>query len=181
MASRAPISYVLCPKCGASVKEDSTGLHSLSCRPSDGQARSFQVPIQRLSFTLLPPGEWEIRDVIEHYRNASHTLPSSLLGRKIDNSRLEKIASLRPLRCYIGKETWSGYVVFEFSGSNCVVLECPFEGNATYVLWGDWKAMIEHTKAEIRREFENRYTKIVHKGEWLARIREALRGAWYRR
>ncbi len=122
-----------------------------------------------------------MRDVIEHYRHGSHSLPSGLSGRKIDNSRLEKIALLRPLRCYIGKETWSGYAVFEFANSNCVVLECPFEGNATYVLWGDWKAMIEHTKAEIRREFENRYTKIVHKGEWLARIREALGGAWRRR
>ena len=162
------------------MRDDCKGLHLLSCRPADDQVRSFHVPTHRLPFILLPPGEWDFRDVVEHYRKASHTFPTGLLGRQIDNSRLEKIASLRPLSCYIGKESWSGYVVFEFSGSNCVVLECPFEGNATYVLWGDWKAMVGHTKAEIRSEFENRYTKIVHKGDWLPRIREALR-SWNRR
>ena len=41
--------------------------------------------------------------------------------------------------------------------------------------------MVGHTKAVIRREFEKRYTKVVHKGEWLSRIREAQRGAWYKR
>ena len=61
------------------------------------------------------------------------------------------------------------------------MLECPFEGNATYVLWGDWKAMAGHTKGEMRRKFENRYTKVVHKGYWLSRIREALYGSWNKR
>ncbi len=89
-------------------------------------------------------------------------------------SRLEKIASLSPVRCYIGKEAWHGYVVFEFKNAGRVVLECPIEGNATYVLSGDWKIMVNHTKAELRQEYANRYTRIVHKGAWLDRIRQAL-------
>ena len=88
---------------------------------------------------------------------------------------------LAPLPCYIGNESWDGYVVFEFRDSNSVVLECPFEGNATYILPADWKIMAGHTKDEIRRIFENRYTKVVHKGDWLSRIREAIRGSWDRR
>ena len=51
---------------------------------------------------------------------------------------------LAPLRCYIGNESWDGYVVFEFRDSNSVVLECPFEGNATYILPADWKIMAGH-------------------------------------
>ena len=43
-------------------------------------------------------------------------------------------------------------------------------------LSGDWKAMISHSKAEIRQSFRNRYSKVVHKGEWLRRVRDALRG-----
>ena len=88
---------------------------------------------------------------------------------------------LAPLRCYIGNESWDGYVVFEFRDSNSVVLKCPFEGNATYILPADWKIMAGHTKDEIRRIFENRYTKVVHKGDWLSRIRVTLRGSWDRR
>jgi hypothetical protein len=76
---------------------------------------------------------------------------------------LEQIKALKPVRCYIGKDSWLGYVVFEFTHSASVVLECPIEGNATYVLSGDWKAMVGHTKAELRHRFANRYTRIVHK------------------
>jgi hypothetical protein len=89
-------------------------------------------------------------------------------------SRLEEIKSLT---CYVGKESWFGYVVFEFTRSSGVVLECPFEGHATNILWGDWKAMVGHTKSEIRDEFADRYTKVVHKGAWLGRIREAPWGS----
>lgn len=56
------------------------------------------------------------------------------------------------------------------------MLECPLEDNATYVLWGDWKSMIGYSKGDIKRKFESRHTKIVHKGEWLHRIREAIYG-----
>jgi hypothetical protein len=58
------------------------------------------------------------------------------------------MASLGPLRCYIGKDFWSGYVVLEFSASDCVVLECPFEGNATYVLF--WRLEIDGEAYQIR-------------------------------
>ena len=34
---------------------------------------------------------------------------------------------------------------------------------------------IRHTKAELRHRFANRYTRIVHKGDWPTRIRAALR------
>jgi hypothetical protein len=174
--ARAPVSFFVCARCGEQVREDCKGLHSLNCHPSNKQPQSLHVPVHRLSFTLLPPGEWDIRHVIEHYRNESHSFPRGLLGRQIDNSRLVKIASLRPVRCYIGKESWSGYVVFEFSTSKCVVLECPFEGNATYVLSGDWKTMVRHSKVEMRRRFAHSYERIVHKGDWLSRIRSTIRG-----
>jgi hypothetical protein len=177
--ARAPVAFFVCAKCGEQVKEDCKGLHSLKCHPSNKQPQSLDVPVHHLSFALLPPGEWDIRHVIEHYRKESHNLPSDLLGRRIDNSRLVSIASLRPLRCYIGKESGSGYVVFEFSSSGRVVLECPFEGNATYVLSGDWKAMVRHSKLEMRRRFPHSYLRIVHKGDWLSRIRSSIRN--YRR
>jgi hypothetical protein len=153
-------------------------LHFTSCHPPADQAKSLQIGTQRLPFVLLPPGTWDIRQVVDHYRKVSHELPAGLNRRHIDWSRLEEIKSLKPVRCYIGKDSWLGYVVFEFTHSACVVLECPIEGNATYILSGDWKAMVGHTKSELRHEFANRYTKVVHKGGWFDRLRAALRGSW---
>ena len=171
----APVVYRECQRCGERVRDDCTELHRLKCRRPVVKVKPLNIPTQRLPFTLLPAGQWKLRDVIGHYRNASYNFPTGLLGRTIDESRLLKIGTLTPLQCYIGNETWSGYVVFEFAYSDSVVLECPFEGNATYILPSDWKTMAGHTKDEIRRLFENRYTKVVHKNDWLSRIREALR------
>jgi hypothetical protein len=38
--------------------------------------------------------------------------------------------------------------------------------------------MVSRTKAEIRRGFADRYKKVVHKGDWLDRIREAVGRTW---
>lgn len=173
-ASQIPVALILCSRCGEMVKENSTGLHSLTCNPSLRRPGALDVPVSQLGFVLLAPGTWNIQDVIKHYRNQSHAFPIDLQGRKIDNSRLEKMASLQPLRCYIGKESWSGYVVFEFQDTNRVVLECPFEGNATYVLSGDWRLMVRHTKLEMRLKFPRSYERIIHSGDWFAKLRSSL-------
>ena len=176
-ASQIPVPLILCSRCGEMVKENSTGLHSLSCNPSNRRPGALDIPVSQLGFTLLAQGAWNIQDVIKHYRNQSHALPVDLQGRKIDNSRLEKMASLRPLRCYIGKESWSGYLVFEFPATSRVVLECPFEGNATYVLSGDWKSMVRHTKLEMRRKFPLSHVRVVHSSDWFAKLRSSLRAS----
>lgn len=149
-------------------------LHFRNCHPPEPPPKPVEFVADRLPFVLLPPGKWDITHVIEHYRKVSHDLPNGFKGRKLDWSRLEEIASLSPVRCHVGKESWLGYVVFEFAYSDRVVLECPFEGNATYILSDDWKSMVGYSKAEIREEFADCYTKVVHKGDWLYRIREAL-------
>lgn len=162
--------FAACPDCGAKVREDCMGLHLVNCH---SEPRSFQPGARRLPFVLLPPGTWDIRHVVAHYRKVAKDLGGTN-RRQIDWTRLEQIKALDPVRCYIGKDSWLGYVVFEFAHSASVVLECPIEGNATYVLSGDWKAMVGHTKAELRHRFANRYTRIVHKGCWSTRIRAAL-------
>ena len=65
--------------------------------------------------------------------------------------------------------------MFELGNCRRVVLECPFQGNATYILSGAWHQMVFTTKAELRKRFADRYIKIVHKAGWLNRIRVALR------
>jgi len=172
-APPAPVGDHECPRCGKRVRDDCTFLHSLEKCRRVVKVKPLNIPTHRLPFTLLPTGKWNIHDVIKHYRNASHNLPTGLQGHTIDESRLIKIWTLNPLQCYIGNKTWRGYIVFEFKDSTSVVLGCPFEGNAAYILPADWKAMAGHTKRELSRLFENRYTKVVHKNDWLSRICEA--------
>jgi hypothetical protein len=41
---------------------------------------------------------------------------------------------------------WEGYAVYTFKRATNVVLECPFEGNATYILDENWAREVRHTK-----------------------------------
>jgi hypothetical protein len=113
--------------------------------------------------------------VMDHYRKMEHNRASGLEDRQFQWYRLEDIDSLDPIRCWVGEQSWKGYVVFEFSETRRVVLECPFEGNATYILWGNWKSMIGDTKAQIRDDHPDEHLRVLHRTDWLDRIRQALR------
>lgn len=114
----------------------------LLAAPGPAQRYAPAIPVERLHFRLLPPGTWSMQDVIDHYRRQSSRLPAD----SYDASRLWQIEMLGPPKCYVGDETWSGYVLFDFENSTSL-LEKPFYGNATYVLAGDWRKMVRKTKA----------------------------------
>jgi len=126
-------------------------------RPTPSLQFAPEIPVERLAFELLSPGTRDIDDVIQHYRAQARNRPDVYSDRVIDYGRLEALKKLRPVKCYVGKELWDGYVVFEFGQTRHVVLECPVEGNATYVLTGDWKRMVGHSKAYLRHEYPNSY------------------------
>lgn len=188
-----------CPECGVPVREDrfqrhlrrmhgwdstqASRAHELLTQRRIGATQESanqeaaamdEVSVETLSFELLPPGTWDIEHVIAYYRREAHRFPKDLVGREIQWTRLNVLKSLRPARCFVGTELWLGYVLFEFSWSSRVVLECPVKGNVTYVLSGDWKRVVRHTKLYLRTKYPRNYTKIVHKGEWLDRIKAAL-------
>ena len=133
-----------------------------------------EMAVELLSFELLPPGSWEIDDVIRYYHAQARNRPAVFRGRTLDFGRIQALKSLRPIKCYIGHELWEGYVVFEFSETKRVVLDCPVEGNAVYVISGDWKRLVELSKGHLRSKYRSQYTKIIHKGDWLDRVRSAL-------
>jgi len=98
--------------------------------------RNFEI--QQLPFTLLPPGTWEAERVITNYRDANERSNTWNSGQ-LDLGRLTGLMDLGPSRCYLGTELWSWYVLFEFDELRAGVLECPYTGNATYAIRGDWK------------------------------------------
>jgi hypothetical protein len=132
------------------------------------------MTVARVALRLLPPGSWSIEDVIAHYRREADRLPDNLVGRELQWRRLLDIKSLGANRCWIGEDSWMGYCVFMFPFSSKAVLECPFEGNATYILSGSWEELAKHTKQSLRAQFPNSHRKVVHRGNWLARVRRSL-------
>ncbi len=146
--------------------------------PKESPVGLIGVPTERLSFKLLPPGTWDMEDVMAYYQREAHRFPADIRDREIEWSRLETIGkALRPSKCYRGEDQWDGYHAFEIPGTSRVVIVCPGKGNATYVLWGDWQRMVAHTKSYIWRNFPQNYRKIIHGGKrkWLWRVKRALK------
>lgn len=75
----------------------------------------------------------------------------------------------------LGEDGWWGYAVFKIPNKNRFLLDSVVKGNAAYVIDGDWRVAIHYSKAEIREEYRYRHKRIVHTGDWVDRVREALR------
>jgi hypothetical protein len=128
-------------------------------------------------FELLPPGTKDLWQAIERKLKMSKTHTHSFYAHGIDKDRFRQIELLNPIKCHLGGKSWLGYVVYEFARSSRVILECAIEGNAVYILPGDWKKMIHLSKAEIRGEYEEQCIRVFHTGNWIHRVHKALRGA----
>jgi hypothetical protein len=139
---------------------------------------TFGLPALRLPFVVLPPGKCPLDRAAEHYRQLA--LGSGYVrGRRVDYARIEAIRALRPAGCWVGEKAWSGYIVYEFAEYDRVILDCPLDGNAAFVLTGNWRAMVRISKAEIRDEFAKLCIKVVHKGDWPGRLQAALQNRQY--
>ncbi len=130
---------------------------------------SVSVPVTRLNWKLLPRGEWNVSKLISFYKAGNWP------GREVDESRLKSICeSLKPVHCYIGQSEFQGYVVFTFDRTQKVVLECPFYGNAIYVIDGDWETLCQKPKGELLAKHSKSVSKIVHNETWLRRLKQFL-------
>jgi hypothetical protein len=134
-----------------------------------------RMPVDRFAFELLPAGTWDMKYVVNYYHQAATNPGPTLVGKEIQWERLRDLQLLEPARCSVGREGWHGYVIFEFSWTPKVVLECPIEGNAIYVLSGDWRKMVGHSKRYLRTQYAGYCSKVVHKGNWIRRLKDALR------
>jgi hypothetical protein len=148
---------------------ESENRHQFSQSPLSGG----EITVHQLPFWILPAGQWTSDDIVEHYKTFQES--GSKTAWEIQWQRIRDIQKLKPVKVWVGEETWNGYVVYEFPDTENVILECPVEGNAVYVLKGNvWKDLIRLSKGEIRGEHQGSYRKVVHRGDWLARTRRAL-------
>lgn len=129
------------------------------------------LPVAKeLAWELLPPGTWTLDDIMKHYRRYE----GAEAGRRVDYNRIRELQKLNPRSCYVGRKGWDGYFVMTFAHSQRVVLDCPMEGNAIYVLPKAWEQLTGLSKHELREQYPRLVVKIVHKAKWLGRVRKAL-------
>ena len=123
---------------------------------------------KRLPWRVLPPGELTREGVIGHYRGLARAYP----GRRFEWDRIEKAFSLGPVAWWEGSADFGGYVVFEYPGTERVLLECGLSGNAIYVLGPNWKKLSRLSKPEVKGDPSTRW--IPHRGEWFETVRAEL-------
>lgn len=129
----------------------------------------------QFSFVILPPGHvWDYRTVFEHYQHLSRA--HNFEHTAIDWTRIEKIQKhLKAKLKGFGVKGWFGYAVYEFPYTKRIIVECPVEGNATYILWGDWQNKVLLTKGELRHRYPNEHIRVIHQGDWIEDVSSALK------
>lgn len=163
------IDQVSCPKCHSLMPSCVLEGHIAEKHTPANELDNFLKSAKRFPFKFLPPGQ-----LLKAIENLSRQHSNCATDEIYDKERLRRIVKLGPSACYIGVEMWKGYVAFEFQNSGKAVLESPRTGNATYILNGEWRAMISSTKSELRSEYRQSIERIIHSARWEERVQTAL-------
>jgi hypothetical protein len=125
----------------------------------------------KVYWRILPSGTWTRESILSHYSKIQRQFPHV----QFDLARLDQMFALRPSSLYVGIDEFDGYIVFAFSGTKKVVLECPVYGNAIYVIRDNWESLSKLSKSDLQLQFADSAQRIVHAGDWFPRLRAELR------
>lgn len=125
---------------------------------------------KKLPWKFLPAGEWNLSDILTYCREYKKTNPYF----DYEEKRLETLLLLKPTDCYVGEDDFRIYFVFCFDYTKKAILESPVRGNAMYVIDDDWREISKLSKWEIRQNYSSSVKRIIHKGDWINRLREEL-------
>jgi hypothetical protein len=121
-----------------------------------------------LDFEILPPGKRTDEHVRAYYRE--------VVGRGrlrgFSRDRLDKMLALPRSNWKKGRAGFYGYIVLMFDHTEKVLLECPVEGNAIYVLDSGEERLLAMNKRQLRESGEAKW--IYHTGEWYQRLKDEL-------
>ena len=127
----------------------------------------FNVPVIRLNWTFLPPGEYP-------WERLRTDLPNITRGMGVNRtqlieSRLETITNHNPSFVAVGSSGFRGYIVFGFDDYDFFILESIYLGNATYVFGQNWEEISILTKNEILND-DLQNNRIIHQADWVDEI-----------
>ncbi len=123
----------------------------------------FRVPITKLNWSLLPPGNYPWQVLKENIRQSVRIIRG--VKKRMVEKRLEVIASHNPCFVAIGEAGFKGYIVFGFENKNFYILESLNLGNATYILGEDWERLSQLSKGKILNQ-ELHIDRFIHSEVW---------------
>jgi hypothetical protein len=126
--------------------------------------------IRIVNWEILPPGDWPVDE----------SSVASLFAGKSSNAfipkRLIAAVKLSPFEIVSGRSEFNDYLCFRFRNNTKVLLESPYEGNAAYVLRGDWETLSKKPKLELLNIYSEFCERIIHgpSGNWKYEIKRSL-------
>ncbi len=126
----------------------------------------------KLSWRILPGGKLDYVNITQHLQAMRAQYPQ----RTYDDSRINKVMGLNPSQAYLGSDEFDGYIVFLFKDCQHAVLECPWSGNALYILEGDWITLSKMPKSELLNQHYKHARRIIHddSGNWFLKLKNLI-------
>ncbi len=121
-----------------------------------------------LDFEILPPGE----RTDEHVRGYYREVVSRGQLKGFSQDRLDKMLALPRSEWQKGRAGFYGYIVLMFNHTEKVLLECPVEDNAIYVLDSGEERLLKMNKQQLIKSSEAK--RIFHSGPWYQRLKDEL-------
>ncbi len=128
--------------------------------------------IIKLNWDLLPAGQ-------NPWKSSQNALARFINLGKVGNqpvikARFDEIGAYNPDFVAIGKNGFSGYVIFGFKDKGVCILESNQTNNATYVL-GDsnWANISQLSKAEILSNQLHK-DRLIHTKKWFGQLKKTL-------
>ncbi|MCB0747555.1 MAG: hypothetical protein KDC90_08830 [Ignavibacteriae bacterium] len=128
---------------------------------------AFNVPITRLNWELLPPGNYPWNVLRNNVQRAIGNV--GVNRRRIIESRLETISNHNPDFVAVGNAGFRGYIVFGFPNKTFYILESIHQGNATYIFGQNWQQLSQLTKEQILNQNLHQQ-RIIHRDGWVIHI-----------
>ncbi len=140
---------------------------------TEGLAPFAGIPLRRVNWEILPPGEHPWQTVRTELGQTLRDL-GERKGPAAEYRLRLLTSSHEPDFMAVGRAGFSGYWVFGFREKDAFIVESLTYGNATYVFGEDWEVLSQLTKADVIAGDLHK-DRIIHREDWEGQIRELLR------
>jgi hypothetical protein len=138
------------------------------------------IPSTQVNWELLPADTG-------NSSQAKEALITRLAGRDSGDAHIRKVILERieffdnlgdppPQGRFVGLNSFSSYFGVKFS-NDVVALEHPLEGNAIYIVFGEWEKVSKQSRSELLaiKNEDRTFVRVFHVGDWRERFKEKLR------
>lgn len=166
-----------CPTCSRLISIDSVKQHMAMHESSTSIGRQADyidlnefslAGSKKVFWKILPHDRNRLQAIIRYFDEIFHF---STTNNLVERQRLYDVYELGADEIYVGDNEFEGYVVFVFLSHDMAVLESPYYGNATYIIWGPWRQLSRLDKSTLLSQYNRKVVRIIHKEHWLSNLK----------